>query len=92
MLSCAQQSYTSTHAQLATAARDFLKEKMADELVIDGKKLSDLKLVDIRRELGKRNLPKKGSKMVTLKRLEKAILEEKTKVSVNSFLFATDIT
>lgn len=47
------------------------------ELFLRGKKVSELKLVEIKEELTKRNLPKKGNKASILKRLEKALLTEK---------------
>ena len=47
------------------------------ELFLRGKKVSELKLVEIKEELVKRNLPKKGNKALILKRLEKALLTEK---------------
>ncbi|XP_003384025.2 PREDICTED: SAFB-like transcription modulator isoform X1 [Amphimedon queenslandica] len=47
------------------------------ELFLRGKKVSELKLVEIKEELVKRNLPKRGNKALILKRLEKALLTEK---------------
>jgi hypothetical protein len=45
---------------------------------IGGKKLSQLRVVDLRLELEKRNLDKSGLKEALVKRLEKSLLEEAT--------------
>lgn len=43
---------------------------------LGGKKLNQLRVVDLRAELGKRNLDKSGLKAILIKRLEKSLLEE----------------
>ena len=48
---------------------------------IGGKKLSQLRVVNLREELEKRNLDKSGLKAALVKRLEKSLLEEATDLS-----------
>ncbi len=51
------------------------KFKMA-EVLLGGKKLGELKVTELKSELEKRRLPKKGVKSVLLTRLKNAILRE----------------
>lgn len=53
----------------------FLKIKMA-EILLEGKKLGELKVTELKAELEKRGLQKKGVKSVLLTRLKNAILRE----------------
>ena len=46
------------------------------EILLGGKKLVDLKVTELKAELDKRGLPKKGVKSVLLTRLKNAILRE----------------
>ncbi len=49
--------------------------KMA-EILVDGKKLSELKVTELKDELEKRDLSKKGVKTVLVNRLRACILKE----------------
>ncbi len=51
-------------------------KKMAAEILLAGKKLGDLKVTELKFELEKRGLQKKGVKSVLLTRLKNAILRE----------------
>lgn len=51
------------------------KIDMADVL-FNGRRLEELKVVEIRDELAKRNLPRKGIKSTLIKRFEKVLLKE----------------
>jgi len=46
------------------------------EVLLGGKKLGELKVTELKSELEKRGLPKKGVKSVLLTRLKGAILRE----------------
>ena len=59
-----------------------VQEKMA-EVLLGGKRLTELKVTELKAELDKRSLPKKGVKSVLVQRLKNAILKEAlTQVSV----------
>ena len=47
------------------------------EILFKGKKIDELKVVEIKDELGQRGLSKKGVKSVLIKRLEKALMQER---------------
>lgn len=52
------------------------------EVELDGRKIGDLKVLEIKDELGKRGLNKKGLKAVLVRRLASAVLQEgKAKVT-----------
>ena len=62
-----------------------MQEKMA-EVLLGGKRLAELKVTELKTELDKRGLPKKGVKSVLVQRLKNAILKEAlTQVSISSF-------
>ena len=50
-------------------------KKMA-EVLLGGKRLNELKVTELKAELDKRGLPKKGVKSVLVQRLKNAILKE----------------
>ena len=63
-------------------------DKMA-EVLFHGRKLEDLKVMEIKEELGRRGLNKKGIKSVLMKRLEAALLAEKREeVSLSGLLYS----
>ena len=75
------------HAQNAQghAAHTKTWKKMA-EVLLGGKRLNELKVTELKAELDKRGLPKKGVKSVLVQRLKNAILKEAlTQVSILSF-------
>ena len=47
------------------------------EILFKGRKIDELKVVEIKDELGQRGLSKKGVKSVLIKRLEKALMQER---------------
>ena len=51
------------------------------EILLGGKKLPELKVTELKAELDKRGLLKKGVKSLLIERLRKAILEELNSVS-----------
>ena len=54
------------------------------EVLLGGKRLTELKVTELKAELDKRSLPKKGVKSVLVQRLKNAILKEAlTQVSVS---------
>lgn len=58
---------------------------MAD-VELNGKKIGDLKVLEIKDELGNRGLNKKGLKAVLVRRLASAVvLEKKAEVSLSMF-------
>ena len=58
--------------------------RMAD-VELDGRKIGDLQVPEIKNELGKRGLNRKGLKVVLVRRLASAVLREgKTKVTFGS--------
>lgn len=60
-------------------------KKMA-EVLLGGKRLNELKVTELKAELDKRGLPKKGVKSVLVQRLKNAILKEAlTQVSILNF-------
>ena len=46
------------------------------EIILDGRNISELKVTELKDELEKRGLPKKGVKTVLLNRLRTSILKE----------------
>ncbi len=46
------------------------------EIILDGRNISELKVTELKDELEKRRLPKKGVKTVLLNRLRASILKE----------------
>lgn len=53
------------------------------EVLLGGKRLNELKVTELKSELDKRGLPKKGVKSVLVQRLKNAILKEAlTQVSI----------
>ncbi len=46
------------------------------EILFNGKRLDEMKVVEIREELVKRGLPRKGIKSALIKRFEKVLLQE----------------
>ena len=56
------------------------------EVELDGRKIGDLKVLEIKDELGKRGLNKKGLKAVLVRRLASAVLQE-GKAKVNPCFF-----
>ena len=55
------------------------------EVELDGRKIGDLKVLEIKDELGKRGLNKKGLKAVLVRRLASVVLQEgKAKVTFAS--------
>ena len=56
---------------------------MADVL-FHGKRLDELKVVEIREELGRRGLSRKGIKSTLIKRFEKVLLQEQQEVSIGA--------
>ena len=60
-------------------------KKMA-EVLLGGKRLNELKVTELKAELDKRGLPKKGVKSVLVQRLKNAILKEAlTQVSISFY-------
>ena len=57
------------------------------EVELDGRKIGDLKVLEIKDELGKRGLNKKGLKAVLVRRLASAVLQE-GKAKVGLFLYS----
>merc|ERR1711973_171762 len=52
------------------------EEAMASPVMLDGKKLSEFRVVDLRQELEKRGCEKSGVKAVLIERLQKVLLSE----------------
>lgn len=61
--------------------QQFKAKKMA-EILLRGKRLAELKVTELKEELEKRKLPKKGVKNVLITRLKNAILKEELEVQV----------
>ena len=47
------------------------------EILFNGRRLDELKVVELREELNKRGLSRKGIKSALIKRFEKALLKER---------------
>ena len=56
------------------------------EIIIGGKKAEDLKVLELKEELGKRGLQKTGKKHALVKRLIEAILKEQIPEQVSSWV------
>lgn len=61
--------------KVTRALRKQRGKKMA-EVLLGGKRLNELKVTELKAELDKRGLPKKGVKSVLVQRLKNAILKE----------------
>lgn len=80
--------WTLTLAAVARASdlSSSASNKMA-EILLGGKRLSELKVTELKEELDSRGLSKKGVKTVLITRLKNAILKEELEVLVVSSWF-----
>ena len=71
------------------ATRTKKRGKKMAEVLLGGKRLNELKVTELKAELDKRGLPKKGVKSVLVQRLKNAILKEAlTQVSIRMFFIS----
>ena len=69
-----------TFSSTARARPKLPKTKKMAEILLRGKRLAELKVTELKEELDKRSLPKKGVKNVLITRLKNAILKEELEV------------